>query len=985
MAIERHLILQELTLRPSGEWTPQFRGWLVARVAEGSGYWLQDGSARELNAGDGFVMSGNVRALLRASQLGLLKLQYFTVQPQYLNGLLSVSEWHQLEAAAASPLNPVFFFSAGESIAQKFSRIGEMPHDHELSLRCALLQLWSGALQGLLAAPPADFTGGSKLHERLREVVGRMTEAELADASLAGLAAQLHCSERHFSRLFREKFGVPLRARQIELRLQRARQLLADSNAKIINVAYDSGYRHLGLFNAMFKKRFGVTPSEWRQQNGLKNSPVAPRSHLSRTTAGINLLLAMLAIFFSLNAFAQTTGSTNGDSPAVVSARAALYQKMAELAAADRQAKIAAENARLRQQTEAEFGPVHRIPVSTNAGPHFKVERYLVTGNTILAPGIIGGILTNVPDAFGTNVTFEGIQAALGDLQMAYRERGYVTVSVGLPPQKLTNAVVKVQITEAPLAAINVTGNRWFSTANVLRALPSLHTNMLLNSHVFQRELDLANASRDRQIYPVIGPGPEPRTSALTLKVMDTFPLHARTEVNNDSTPGTPTLRVNTSAQYDNLWNLNHQIGIQYGFSPEQFKQNDYFTATPFDDPLVANYSGYYRIPLANPDSVERQVESSPASFGYNEVTHKFNLPPATGQPEVTFYASRSTSETGVKYGPTSLVNSITNNPLITSQDSGDNLTMNEGLGGKLSMPLRQFASISSTLSVGLDYKNFDEASYNTNNFTLVAFSTDIHNLPITNTSTVSTPQPVHYTDLQYLPLNVGWNASIPDKLGVTFFNVQANVNLALLDGYNKTVTTVVHTNIPPIPPTFISTINHGGFSQAAYSTNAQNNYVTVQAGMTRDQNIYKEWSVRLHADGQWADTPLISNEQYGMGGPSGVRGYPSGVAYGDTGWRMTVEPRTPQVSIGMAGNDGDEVPVWVRGSVFVDYGQLYRLDPTPGFSSTSASLLGVGWGVTANIGSHLDARVSMAWPLLSSAEIPGGSAFVYFAVGAQF
>ena len=69
---------------------------------------------------------------------------------------------------------------------------------------------------------------------------------------------------------------------------------------------------------------------------------------------------------------------------------------------------------------------------------------------------------------------------------MAYRERGYVTVSVGLPPQKLPHAEVKVKITEGRLAAINVTGNRWFSTDNVLRALPSLHTNMLLNSHVFR-------------------------------------------------------------------------------------------------------------------------------------------------------------------------------------------------------------------------------------------------------------------------------------------------------------------------------------------------------------------------------------------------------------------------------------------------------------------------------------------------------------------
>ena len=75
---------------------------------------------------------------------------------------------------------------------------------------------------------------------------------------------------------------MPLRARQIELRLQRARQLLTDSDAKIINVAYDSGYRHLGLFNAMFKKRFGVTPSEWRRSR----SGGARKKNRARTGAG---------------------------------------------------------------------------------------------------------------------------------------------------------------------------------------------------------------------------------------------------------------------------------------------------------------------------------------------------------------------------------------------------------------------------------------------------------------------------------------------------------------------------------------------------------------------------------------------------------------------------------------------------------------------------------------------------------------------------
>ena len=74
MAIERHLILQELTLVPSGEWKPSERGWVVARVAEGIGYWLAGGSARELNLGDGFIAGVNANTIVRASQLGPLKL-----------------------------------------------------------------------------------------------------------------------------------------------------------------------------------------------------------------------------------------------------------------------------------------------------------------------------------------------------------------------------------------------------------------------------------------------------------------------------------------------------------------------------------------------------------------------------------------------------------------------------------------------------------------------------------------------------------------------------------------------------------------------------------------------------------------------------------------------------------------------------------------------------------------------------------------------
>jgi hemolysin activation/secretion protein/AraC-like DNA-binding protein len=944
MTVERHLTLQELTLRPGGEWTPQHRGWLVARVAEGVGYWMQNGNVRELNVGDGFVAGFSANLVLRSSQLGALKLQFFSVLPQHLNGVLTVAEAHQLEGAPDNRLPQVSIFSAAEPIGQKFSRLAESAHVDGLPARCALLQLWVSALTGVMTSPVSE-SGGNKLHERFRQIVGKMTEAELSETSLADIARQLHCSERHFSRLFREEFGVPFRARQIELRLQRAQQLLAGSDSKIINVAYESGYRHLGLFNAMFKKRFGVTPGEWRQQNAPKNSPPQSRNIFSKTTSAIAVLLLMAGIFFSPPVFAQTNSA---DTEAMAKARAALLQKMAEPDAPEKNARI------------------HWVPASTNAGPRFKVERFYVAGNSLLTPGAVGDVITNVPDAFGTNVSFEDIQAALGDLQMAYRERGFVTVSVVLPPQKLTNATVKVQVTEAPLVAINVTGNRYFSTENILRALPSLHTNMMLNSHVFQRELDLANASRDRQIYPVIGPGPEPRTSALTLKVKDTLPLHARVELNNDNTPGTPALRVNTTAQYDNLWDLNHQIGVQYSFSPEQFKGLDNYNTTPFDDPLVANYSAYYRMPLANANSVQRQVEANPSSFGYNEVTHQFNLPPPTDQPTLTFFASRATTDSGVQLGK---LTPVVSTPLLTidSQNSGENISLNDGLGASLSLPLPQIANVSSTLTFGLNFKHYQVTSYNTNNF-ISSFTFTNGNLgPTTSVTRVSSPQPKHVTTLDYIPFNVGFNGSVPDAMGTTYFNTTVNFNpLNVFSG-------------------------NGEFSRASYSTNSRAHYVTVVMGADRVQTIYKDWSVKLHADGQWANAPLFSNEQYAMGGLASVRGYQNGEGYGDNGWRATIEPQTPQIKIGMAGNDGSEAPVWVRASVFTDYGQIYRIDSFPN-GANSVNYWGAGFGVTANIGNHLDARLTVAWPLLTDPLLSpagkstaAGNIHVYFALGAQF
>jgi hemolysin activation/secretion protein/AraC-like DNA-binding protein len=896
MSFERHLVLQELTLLPSAELRGSAQGWMLVRVVEGTGYWLYQRQAKELAVGDMLVAARNSGGFLRASQLGHLKLQYFFVQPRLLNGVLAVTDWQQLEARAGGGAGLASVWTAGEPMGQRFAELAGQPARSSLSFRCRLLQFWADAV-ACLAAGGTQPEGGDQLRERLHELLSQMSEAELAACSFGEIAGQLNCSERHLSRLFHIEFGVPFRVRQAETRLLRASQLLEETEAKIVSVAYESGYRHLGLFNAMFKKRFGTTPSEWRRRSRRK-----PHDRLARSAVRAGVLLTVLLALVWQGAFGQTNA------------------------------------------------PAAPAP----AQPKFEVRTFDVRGNTLLPAKALNAILD---PAKGSEVTIEQIRKALGDLQAAYRERGYATVAVTLPQQQITNATVIVQVTQAPITAINVVNNRFYSSNNVMRALPSLHTNMILNSHVFQRELDLANANRDRQVYPVLGPGVDPGTSELTLKVQDRFPLHGRMDLNNYYTPGTPDLRLNFSLQYNNLWNLDHQVGLQYSFSPEESKTSSLYVQSFFDYPLIANYSAFYRLPLSRRAPLQAQVEGNPLSFGYNEATHQFQLPPPTGQPDLTIFASRSTSDTGIKYGAEKLV---TQGSFITivSQDTGEDVTLNSGLGAQLAWPLPEVLRVRSTLSLGVNFKLYELSSFNTNNFII---TTTITNSSGSQTieDTVSNGQEPRYSTLKYLPFNVGWDASVPDKLGTTFLNVNCSFNV----------------------PNLIPDDTDKNFAESSYTRKAKASYVTLNLGLNRDQVIYKEWSVMLSANGQWADGPLTSNEQFAMGGLAGVRGYVDGQAYGDKGWRAQIEPRTPLIKIGMV---DDTIPFWLRGSIFTGYGQTYLVDP-PTRDSSPMSFWGAGFGIAASVGEHLDGRLTVAWPVLSVPGVDAGTMHIYFSIGAQF
>ena len=630
---------------------------------------------------------------------------------------------------------------------------------------------------------------------------------------------------------------------------------------------------------------------------------------------------------------------------------------------------------------------------ATNASPRFTVNDYQITGNTLLSSKAISLILTNIPGAFGTNVSFDKIVEVRSQILAAYRERGYVAVAVELPQQRLTNATVKLDVIEGRLSAIYVKGNRYFSSNNVMRVMPGLHTNMMLNAITFQAELNRANANQDRQLYPEIDPGPDPGTSDLTLTVKDRLPLHEKLELNNENTPGTPELRVNSSAVYDNLWQQEQVLGLQYSFSPELYKEGDQWNF--YDLPSVANYSTFYRIPIGSPGAIDDAVAATPGSFGYDEATRKFNLPPASGQPDLTVFASRSTIDDGLTSSTKNLYTDVitngpgnfTTNSTLNLVNNHQDITINNDVGFRLNFPVPTPSSFHMGFSGGLDFKTYSSASVGTNIYLLSTAIINPSSPPTTNynRSSDTTPIPATYNEVYYVPLALRYDSSWHDALGDATLGLGMSADFWDSALAQKTVYSSI-TNITATSTNLrtVSSIGsvHGlqALQAITGSRESTGHWVVLNPTFSHTFQPVTNWVTTFRADGQWASEPLIANEQFGAGGVNSVRGYHEGEVFGDTGWHVSLEQQTPPHTVGMING---RIPLIIRGTVYMDYARVYLLDPLGRQDETA--LWGTGFGCVASIGSYWQARMLFSFPLLNAGSVTAYQPFFDFALTAQF
>ena len=101
---------------------------------------------------------------------------------------------------------------------------------------------------------------------KLNRVIEHMGHGLEKSFNLASLAALTGMSDFYFSRMFRKATGLTPSLYFIQMRMDRARELLLHSPMSIIEVALEVGYSSPSHFAQVFRRQTGVTPREYRRR-----------------------------------------------------------------------------------------------------------------------------------------------------------------------------------------------------------------------------------------------------------------------------------------------------------------------------------------------------------------------------------------------------------------------------------------------------------------------------------------------------------------------------------------------------------------------------------------------------------------------------------------------------------------------------------------------------------------------------------------------
>jgi len=504
------------------------------------------------------------------------------------------------------------------------------------------------------------------------------------------------------------------------------------------------------------------------------------------------------------------------------------------------------------------------VPVAGSAEPTFTIKRFVIEGSTLFKEA---ELQERLREFTGRKKTAGDVEKARDVLERYIQDKGYPTVMVNIPEQKVESRVIRLQVIEVSVGQVTVSGNRYFSTGKVLRDIPSMAPGEIIQVQRVQKELNRLNRHPDFKVSPNMQPGKAPETVDIELKVVDRSPVHGSLELSNRATNDTTPLRLSASLRHDNLWQREHSLSAQYQLSPQ-------------DPEEVQIASGSYTLP-------------TPWEF----------------EQKLVLYGVWSNTDT--TFG-------------------GDNRSLGKGsiIGTRLMIPLTGVGEYSHTLVAGVDYKDFED--------------------------TVNVAGIEYATPVSYVPLSFAYSGFLRDGGGSTQFNAGLNV------AFRGAVT------------------NAQEFADKRYESRA--NYLYLTAGVERNQQLPAGFTLLAKLDGQLADQPLISNEQYSAGGIDNVRGYRESEASGDDAAHGVFELGAPNLLKLAGAGEGHSLTPYI----FYDAAALWTKDPLAG-QERVVDLQGSGIGCRGTLFGSVGYQADLAFALRDTGRTMAGDTYWHFRLSYTF
>ncbi len=306
---------------------------------------------------------------------------------------------------------------------------------------------------------------------------------------------------------------------------------------------------------------------------------------------------------------------------------------------------IAREKAALESgKTEGEYPQSVPSEPAPEGADKFNVFEFRVTGNTVLENEKIEEA---VYPWLGETKSVADVEKAREALEKMYHKSGYLTVLVDIPEQDVNNGVVTLNVTEGKVDNLRVQGSRYYSLGRIKAGVPSLAKGSVPYFPDVQKELSGVNRTADKRVTPVLKAGKKFGTVDVDLKVEDNLPVHASIELNDRYSNLTERWRLAGMLRYDNLFQRDHSLTLQ-------------FQTTPQDTSQVQVFSGSYLYRFDDRNTL------------------------------LSFYAVQSKSNVAAIGG----INVLGNGNIF---------------GARVIQPLPSLANYYHTLSFGVDYKNFEQ------------------------------------------------------------------------------------------------------------------------------------------------------------------------------------------------------------------------------------------------------------------------------------